>query len=163
MTLWETTKGAQASTESERNVQPWEPFGNFAGRVSFRGALHNGPARAAGNPNRPHSRLLCRNSLLHLHPVDLIKSGGATEPPTAWKCLLVHGTQRCCHLRDLLTRCPLTLGLHNSRVQMVISCPGRLDPGYRSVILYAERIMVSPMTAWPSVPSSSRPRSQAPV
>lgn len=30
---------------------------------------------------------------------------------------------------------------------MVISCPGRLDPGYRSVILYAERIMVLPMTA----------------
>lgn len=43
------TKGAQASTESERNVQPWEPFGNFAGRVSVRGVTAHGPARAAGN------------------------------------------------------------------------------------------------------------------
>lgn len=48
------TKGAQASTESERNVQPWEPFGNFAGRVSFRGALHMAqPGQTAGQQAPP--------------------------------------------------------------------------------------------------------------
>lgn len=55
MTLLGTNKrGSSVYTvrraSGERNVQPWEPFGNFAGRVSVRGAPHPRPSHGTGNP-----------------------------------------------------------------------------------------------------------------
>lgn len=158
MTLCETNKRGSSVYGKRAQRSALGALRKFCWSGILQGCTTHGPARTTGQANRlltVPTRVCCaeiRYSIPPSHRHDKIRRrqrapdnlGGLSlghqfVSGSVWECLQV-----LLFLRVLFTCCPLTLGLHIGRVQMVVSRPGQLDLDYRSVVLYVECIMVSP-------------------
>lgn len=86
MTLWrDQQKGLKRLRRASATFSLGSPseilLVGYPSGVHYKMAQPGQPATQQAPP-RTHSRPLCRNS--QLHPIDLIKSDGASVPPTAW-------------------------------------------------------------------------------